>query len=100
MSIKDLFISPKFNILLITAYVAIGLLVSPLIPGINWLQPGDFSEAEVIYYHGIMLQLTVLGIIIAAYITKFPKKLQLIFNVSNIPLMILNILGIGFSYPA
>ncbi|WP_292319613.1 hypothetical protein [Caldisphaera sp.] len=100
MSIKDLFISPRFNILLITAYVAIGLLVSPLIPGINWLQPGDFSEAEVIYYHGIMLQLTVLGIIIAAYITKFPKKLQLIFNVSNIPLMILNILGIGFSYPA
>ncbi|MGC9135141.1 hypothetical protein, partial [Caldisphaera sp.] len=46
------------------------------------------------------MQLTVLGIIIAAYITKFPKKLQLIFNVSNIPLMILNILGIGFSYPA
>jgi len=90
----------KFSIIILLAYTAIMLAISPLIPGVTWFQLGDFTMDVVNYYHTIMIPLALLLILYATYIMKLNQKVLVAINLSIIPLIILNILGLIFFYPS
>jgi hypothetical protein len=87
--------------MLAVAFMAVLLAVSPLVPGVKWLEPGDFSStAEVVYYHTVMFELVMLGLLTVSYVVGLPKRLSLAVSASNVPIMVLSVLGVGLSYPA
>ncbi|MDP8012131.1 MAG: hypothetical protein ACP5F1_01850 [Thermoplasmata archaeon] len=96
----NIFKNTEFNIILILAYIAIMLAISPLIPGVTWFQLGDFTLDVVNYYHTLMIPLALLLILYATYIMKLNQKILTAINASTIPLIILNILGLIFFYPS
>ncbi len=92
-------INPKAVMLMDIVYMIVLFSISPLFPGISWTRIGDFNMAEINYYHGVMIQLAVFGILLVAYVLKFPRKLLDFFSISNIIILILNVLSIAFFYP-
>lgn len=92
--------STKFNLLALIVYTAIMLLISPIVPGVTWFQLGDFTLDVVNYYHTIMIPLALLLILYAAYIMKLNEKIIVTINMSTVPLLILNILGLILFYPS
>jgi len=70
------------------------------VPGVRWLEPGDFSDAEVVYYHAVMFELVMLGLLAVSYVVGLPRRLSLAVSASNVPIMALNVLGVALSYPA
>ncbi|MCE4623795.1 MAG: hypothetical protein F7B11_03495, partial [Caldisphaeraceae archaeon] len=77
-------INPKAVMFMDIVYMIVLFSISPLFPGISWTRIGDFNMAEINYYHGVMIQLAVFGILLVAYVLKFPKKLLDFFSISNI----------------
>ena len=98
--IKTFRINPKVVLLINIAYMVILFSISPLFPGISWTSIGDFNMAEINYYHGVMIQLAVFGVLLVAYVLNLPRKLLDFFGVSNLIILILNVLSIAFFYPA
>jgi len=95
------FLDLRFQMMLAVAFMAVLLAVSPLVPGVKWLEPGDFSStAEVVYYHTVMFELVMLGLLTVSYVVGLPKRLSLAVSASNVPIMVLSVLGVGLSYPA
>ncbi len=94
------FLDLRLQMMLAAAYMAVLLAVSPLVPGVRWLEPGDFSDAEVVYYHAVMFELVMLGLLAVSYVVGLPRRLSLVVSASNVPIMALNVLGVALSYPA
>jgi len=87
------FLDLRLQMMLAAAYMAVLLAVSPLVPGVGWLEPGDFSDAEVVYYHAVMFELVMLGLLAVSYVVGLPRRLSLAVSASNVPIMALNVLG-------
>jgi len=94
------FLDLRLHMMLAAAYMAVLLAVSPLVPGVRWLEPGDFSDAEAVYYHAVMFELVMLGLLAVSYVVGLPRRLSLAVSASNVPIMALNVLGVALSYPA
>jgi hypothetical protein len=61
--------------MLAVAFMAVLLAVSPLVPGVKWLEAGDFnSTAEVVYYHTVMFELVMLGLLTVSYVVGLPQS--------------------------
>ena len=99
-NMKELIKSVKFNIYLLIAYLTVMLLISPLIPGVVWFNLGDFTLTTVNYYHVLMIPLAFLLMFMVSVIMDLGEKLKRIFIYSNIPLLIVNILGLILYYPS
>ena len=90
----------KFASILILLYIALFLLISPLFPGVQWFQLGDFTLPVVNYYHAIMIPFALLMIIFVAHVFDLSGKIRKIINLSVIPVLILTVLGLVFFYPS
>lgn len=90
----------KKNIVAIMIYIAFMFLISPLFPGVTWFELGDFTLYVVNYYHGIMIPLTLLIIIVTAKIFKIPDKLYKFILLTNYPVLVLSFLGLVLFYPS
>ena len=85
--------------ILILAYLALFLLISPLFPGVQWFKLGDFTLQVVNYYHVIMIPLAVLLMVVVAHVFNLPDWTKKIVNWSVYPVLLFSILGLVFFYP-
>lgn len=86
--------------IIILAYLALFLLISPLFPGVKWFQLGDFTTTVVNYYHVIMIPFALLMIILVAHVFDLSPRVKKAVNLSVIPVLIFSILGLVFFYPS
>lgn len=86
--------------IIILAYLAIFLLISPLFPGVQWFQLGDFTLDVVNYYHVIMIPFALLMIVLVGHLFDLPIKVRKFVNLSVYPVLLLSILGLFFFYPS
>lgn len=91
---KDFLFDLKTNIAAIMIYIVFMLLISPLFPGVTWFNLGDFTLDVVNYYHGVMIPLTLMIIIVTAKIFKIPEKLYKFIVLTNYPVLILSFIGL------
>ncbi len=97
---KEVLTSIKFNVFLLILYIAAMLLISPIIPGVVWFNLGDFTLTTVNYYHVLMIPIAFLLMLFVTIVLDFPSKIKKIFIYSNIPLLIINIIGLILYYPS
>ena len=97
---KEVLTLIKFNVFLLILYIAAMLLISPIIPGVVWFNLGDFTLTTVNYYHVLMIPIAFLLMLFVTIVLDFPSKIKKIFIYSNIPLLIINIIGLILYYPS
>ena len=97
---NEILTSIKFNVFLLILYIAAMLLISPIIPGVVWFNLGDFTLTTVNYYHVLMIPIAFLLMLFVTIVLDFPSKIKKIFIYSNIPLLIINIIGLILYYPS
>jgi len=97
---KSFLFDLKTNIAAIMIYIVFMLLISPLFPGVTWFNLGDFTLDVVNYYHGVMIPLTLMIIIVTAKIFKIPEKLYKFIVLTNYPVLILSFIGLVLFYPS
>lgn len=96
---KDFLFDLKKNIAATMLYIVFMLLISPLFPGVTWFKLGDFTLDVVNYYHGVMIPLTLLIIMVTAKVFRIPEKLYKFIVLTNYPIMILSFFGLVLFYP-
>ncbi len=75
-------------------------MISPVFPGVTWFRLGDFTIDVVNYYHGVMIPLTLLLIIVTAKVFKINSKIYNFLAITNYPILILSFLGLVLFYPS
>lgn len=86
--------------IIILAYLAIFLLISPLFPGVQWFQLGDFTLDVVNYYHVIMIPFALLIMVLVGHLFDLSPRIQKVVNISAYPVLLFSILGLLFFYPS
>jgi len=100
VGIKDFLTDLKKNAEATIIYIALMLLISPVFPGVTWFRLGDFTIDVVNYYHGVMIPLTLLLIIVTAKVFKINSKIYNFLAITNYPILILSFLGLVLFYPS
>ncbi len=99
-SIKENFFTDlKKNVLAVTIFVLLFLLVSPLFPGVSWFRLGDFTLYTVNYYHTIMIPLALILILVSASAFQSSNALRKIINYTTYPILLFSFLGLILFYP-
>ncbi len=97
---RDWLLNIKNNVIVSAVYIVLMFIISPLFPGVNWFNLGDFTLDVVNYYHGIMIPLALLLIIVTAKVFKIPEKLLNFIILTNYPVILLSFLGVVLFYPS
>lgn len=100
MTYRNFFTDIKKNVIALMIYIVFMLLISPVFPGVTWFQLGDFTLDVVNYYHGVMIPLALLVIIISARVFKLPKGVYNFVQITTYPIIVLSFLGLVLFYPA
>ncbi|MGC8562833.1 MAG: hypothetical protein ACP5NO_06530 [Thermoplasmata archaeon] len=96
---RHFFTDLKMNAVALMIYIVFMLLISPVFPGVTWFRLGDFTLDVVNYYHGVMIPLALLIIIISAKVFKLPKAVYNFIQLTTYPIILLSFLGLVLFYP-
>jgi len=90
----------RLNIGITLTFIAFFLIISPLLPGVNWFRLGDFTLDMVNFYHTVMIPFAFLLILYTSELLDMPAIIKKPINMSTIPILVLTALGMAFFYPA
>ncbi len=96
---KNIFFNERFNASIGLLFIAVFLIISPILPGVSWFKLGDFTLDMVNFYHTIMIPFAFLLMLYTSGIMNLNKFIRRSLNISTIPVLLLTLLGMIFFYP-
>lgn len=89
----------KYNIFATLIFISALLVISPLLPGVNWFKLGDFSLDMINFYHTVMIPFVFLLVLYSAELLDLGVTARRIINLSTYPVLFLTALGTALFYP-
>lgn len=97
---KNIFFNEKFNATISLLFIAVFLIISPILPGVSWFRLGDFTLDMVNFYHTVMIPFAFLLMLYTSGIMNLNKFTRKSLNISTIPVLLLTLFGMIFFYPS
>lgn len=96
--VKEFLLDSKVNMGLVLAFITLFLIISPLLPGVNWFRLGDFTLDMVNFYHTIMIPFAFLLILYTTELLNLGNLARKVINISTVPILFFTVLGMAFFY--
>ncbi len=99
LTYSDFFTDTKKNVLAVSVFILLFLLISPVFPGVRWFRLGDFTLYTVNFYHTIMIPLAFVLILVATSVFSTVNWIKKAINLTTYPILLFSVLGLVLFYP-